>query len=529
MVKRVVVKKNRYFDSVYLMQVARRMAAEPGIRDAFAQMATDANRKVLADLGYEGSGHGASFDSSGPNDLMLAVEGDEAAVTAILDGAEAWLSGRPEVPASGGQRERAPRSIAEAVAAKPECTVALVSVPGEYAAREARAALEAGLHVFLFSSRVPIEAELALKMLARKRGLLVMGPDCGTSYISGAGLGFANAVRRGPVGVVGSTGTGMQEFASLVHQAGSGLSHGIGTGSRDLSDGIGGLSTMAAIDALEADPETRVITILSKPPGEGARARLLERLARIRKPVVLCLLGSQPCAPGSLHQVSTIDEAVGQALEAIGLPAPESLRFDARAMRARAAEEAGKMRMEQRYVRGLFSGGTFCYQSQAIFLCSGLPVYSNAPLHWLRDLSDPGASHEHAFIDMGAERFVEGRPHPMIDATLRRQRIRQEGKDPTVAFILLDVVLGANASKDPAGDLLDAIQAAQKEAQRSGRHLGFVASVCGTDGDAQGLQSQTRALSDAGVLVFPSNALAAAYCREAALMLMHRKEVEPCR
>lgn len=529
MVRTTVVKKNRYLDSVFLMLVARRIAAQPGIRDASALLATEANRKVLADMGYGDEGHDAEFAAAGPNDLVLALEGEEAAVAAIAADADAWLS-RGSEASSGAARE--PRTIPEAVAAYPDCSLAVISVPGEHAAREARLALQAGLHVFLFSSNVSVEDELSLKIEARERGLLVMGPDCGTAYIGGAGIGFANAVRRGPIGLVGPSGTGLQEFASLVHQAGSGISNGIGTGSRDLSDAIGGLSTLMGLDALEADPATQVIAVIAKPPGRATTARLLERLQHCAKPVVLCLLGAELMepglpgsgAPGNLRFTTTIDEAVCLALGALGLPEPAQLHPDLEALRRQAATVIEKLRPEQRHIRGLFAGGTLCYQSQAIFRGAGLVVHSNAPLEDMRELPDPWVSREDAFVDLGAGLFVEGRPHPMIDASLRRKRLEQEGNDPTVALLLLDFILGAIASGDPVGDLLEGIRSAQAAASRRGGQLCVVASVCGTDGDAQGLQAQTRALQEAGVLVFPSNALAAAFCREAMRLLTERKE-----
>ncbi len=526
MIKLTVVKKNRYFDSVFLMQVARRIAGVPGVHDASALLATAANKKVLADLGY-GRGEGAAdFAAAGPNDLVLAVEGEEAAVQAVASDPEAWLQ-RPDTASPGTAAAREPRSITEAVQAHPDSSVAVISVPGEYAAREARAALDQGLNVFLFSSNVSVEDELSLKSAARDKGLIVMGPDCGTAFLCGAGIGFANAVRRGPIGIVGSSGTGMQELSCLIHAAGSGISHGIGTGSRDLSDAIGGISTLTAIDALESDPGTKVITILSKPPGERARGKLMERLARCTKPVVLCLLGAASASSraGKVFAASLIDEAADIALHQAGLrgparPAPEGGR-----LRALAAAQVDGMRPGQRCVRGLFAGGTFCYQSQAIFRAGGLTVHSNSPMEGMKELADPRSSLESSFVDMGAEVFVEGRPHPMIDATLRRKRLEEEGKDPAVAVILLDFILGAISSRHPVGDLLPAIQAVQESARRRGDRICVVASVCGTDGDEQGLEAQAGALTKAGVLVFQSNAQAAAFCREVALILAERREV----
>jgi succinyl-CoA synthetase alpha subunit len=534
MVRKVVVRKNRYLDSVFLMQVARRIAAQPGIRDASALLATEANRNVLAGMGYGEGGRDPDFAAAGPNDLVLALTGEAAAVEAIAAGADAWLS-RESTAGPGADRSTPePRSVAEAVSRRPDSTVAVISVPGAHAAREARAALRQGLHVFLFSSDVSVEDERSLKVEAQRRGLIVMGPDCGTGFLGGAGIGFANAVRRGPIGVVGSTGTGMQELASLVHRAGSGISSGIGTGSRDLWDAIGGISTMTGIDALEADPATRVIAVLAKPPGKAVTALLAERLGRCAKPVVLCLLGAEPTSagvggePGAVQPASTIDEAAAITLGAVGVQTPAFLRHDAGAMRESVIAELGRMRPEQRHIRGLFAGGTLCYQSQAIFLRSGLTVHSNAPLRGMRELPDPQVSRENAFVDMGAEIFVKGRPHPMIDAALRRRRLLQEGEDPTVALVLLDFILGAISSRDPVGDMLDAIRSAQDAALRRGGHLCVVASVCGTDGDAQGLEAQTRALVEAGVLVFPTSAQATIFCREAMLRLTEGKEAGRC-
>ena len=503
MARKTFLRRNRYFDSVFLMQVARRIAAEPGVAGASALLATEANRRLLAGMGFAE----AELAGAGPNDLVLALEGEEAAVEAAGAALDAWLA-----PAAAPAGAPAPRSLAEALRERPDCSLAVISVPGEHAAREARAALEAGLHVFLFSSNVSLQDELALKLEARRRGLIVMGPDCGTAYLGGAGVGFANAVRRGPIGMVAAAGTGMQEFACLVHRAGSGISNGIGTGGRDLADAVGGLSAFAGIDALEADPATRVIAVLAKPPGPATAAALEARLGRCAKPSVLCLLGADP-RPG---RAGDLDEAARLALEAAGLDAPDWLRPDPGALRALALLRIRGLAPEQRRVRGLFAGGTLCYQAQALFRAAGLEVHSNAPLPGMPALADPARSVAHAFVDLGAEQFVAGRPHPMIDATLRRARLEQEGRDPEVAVLLLDFILGAISAADPAGDLLGAVRAIQ--AARGGR-ICIVASVCGTDEDAQGRRGQIEALEAAGVLVLPSAAQAAAFCREAALLL----------
>jgi FdrA protein len=533
--KKIVIRKNRYFDSVFLMRVARRMASQPGIKDAAALLATPANRKLLTQMGYGDGGRDAGFAAAGSNDLVIALEGDATAVEAIAAEADSYLMGSSGASEAIAAPE--PRTIAEAVAQRPDCSVAVISVPGQYAAREARIALRQGLHVFLFSSNVSVQDELSLKTQARRNGLIVMGPDCGTAFLAGAGIGFANAVRRGPIGIVGSTGTGLQEFASLVHRAGSGISSGIGTGSRDLSDAVGGISTMTALDALEADPVTKVIAVLSKPPGAAAAQVLAQRLARCSKRTVLCLLGADGGGPTQLEPLRvspqrielqsafTIDEAVGLALRAADVQEPSFLRCDERAMRERAVGEVARMHPRQRHVRGLFAGGTLCHQAQAIFRRSGLLVHSNAPLPGWPALVDPNESCETSFVDMGAELFVQGRPHPMIDASGRSKRFEREAQDSGVAVILLDFILGANASRDPVGEMLGAIRRSRDAVRARGGHLCVVASICGTDEDVQGLQRQRTALGEAGVLVFESGAQAATFCSEAALLLARRKEL----
>ena len=505
------------------MLVAQRIAAEPGIRDASAVMATEANRAALAAMGYGDGGRDPDFAAAGPNDLVLAIEGETAAIDSVVARADSYFA-RGSGPGAGVEAAAEPRSIAQALAERPDCSVAVISVPGEHAAREARAALAAGLHVFIFSSNVSVEDERALKNEARERGLVVMGPDCGTAYLGGAGIGFANAVRRGPIGIVAASGTGMQEFASLVHRAGSGISSGIGTGGRDLTDAIGGLTTLAGLDALEADPSTKVIALVSKPAGIATTAALAQRLARCAKPVVACVLGAESGESEALRPVSSIDEAVRSALRAVGVNEPAFLQSDERGLQERAGREVERMHPQQRYVRGLFAGGTLCYQAQAVFRRAGMSVYSNSPLHGMPELADPRVSRDSAFVDMGAETFVRGRPHPMIDASERKIRLGQEASDPSVGVILLDFVLGAIASADPVGDLVDRIREVRQGARASGRHLCVAASVCGTEEDRQSLQRQVRALEEAGVLVFASSAQAAMFAREAALLLARRQE-----
>ena len=502
-----IIRKNQYYDSVFLMGISKRLSDVPGVQQNAVLMGSETNKGLLSSIGIRD----AQIDSAQPNDLIVAVIADTPQIVGEVLGKldEVLIGGVPVAATSN------PHSLEEGLAQKPNANLAVISVPGEYAAREARQALAEGLHVFLFSDNVSIEDELSLKQFAAEKGLLVMGPDCGTSLIGGVGVGFANVVRRGPIGAIGAAGTGLQEFTSQVHNASLGISHAIGTGSHDLSDQIGGLTTFAALDALEADRRTQVIAVISKPPGAKTLARLIERFKTCTKPVIGCFLGAgvEPQKANAVFQsASTIDEAVRLAIQSAGgASAPAEFFLTAEEREWISRERAG-WSSGQKYLRGLFAGGTFCYQSQQIFREAHIVVHSNAPFNPKGKLQDSQRSLAHTLVDMGADEFTLGKPHPMIDGTLRRQRILAEARDPQMAVLLLDFILGYNVSRDPVGELLDAIDEAKQIVKRRGAALTVAASVCGTEGDPQDVSMQIRLLREAGVLVFHSNARAAAFC-----------------
>jgi FdrA protein len=513
----VVIKKNRYFDSVFLMQVAQNLQKESGVQQAAALMGTENNKQLLRGMGFAET----EISAAGSNDLIIALQGSEQeAISSILAHADDWLIRRPSAVSA-----MALHTLDDALGRQPRSNLVAISVPGEYAGKEARRALERGLNVFLFSSNVPVEEEIALKEYARDHGLILMGPDCGTAILAGVGIGFANAVRRGSIGVIGSSGTGLQEFTSIVHQCGLGISHAIGTGSRDLSDAVGGISTLSALEALEADPRTEVIALLSKPPGEKILPGLVERLNRCGKPVVTCFLGifKYPSERDIRFTTAhTLDEAAALAVRVAAGEQATRIGIGSQELQALVSRERADMAPEQKYIRGIFAGGTFCYQAQQVMRDAELVVHSNAPLDGMLAMDDPLRSEAHTFIDMGAEMFTQNRPHPMIDSTLRRERILAEARDPQVAVLLLDFILGYNASPDPVGDLLEAIVEVKLDAGQRGGFLSVAASVCGTEGDPQNLQKQTRALEEAGVVVLPSSAQAALFSRTLALSLRAR-------
>jgi succinyl-CoA synthetase alpha subunit len=505
MITGITIRKNQYYDSVFLMGFNNRLSKIDGIIQTAVLMGSDANKEVLTNLGYKNP----ELASSTANDLIMVVTAESQFIlNDVLNHLDGWLT---EVSSTKSASEI--RTLEQAIQAKPDANLVLISVPGEFAAHETRKCLEVGKHVFLFSDNVSIQDEVSLKQLARDKGLLVMGPDCGTSLIGGVGIGFANAVRRGKIGAIAAAGTGLQEFTCMIHNHGSGISHAIGTGGRDLSDAVGGLTTLTALDALERDHATEVIAILSKPPGAKTLLTLINRIKTCKKQVICCFLGIDHAVEGEgnyFKRAGTIDEAAQLAITACGGEFKQS-NIPSHMNSSNKDLKTGK------YLRGVFAGGTFCYQAQQIMRDAGVKTYSNAPLDKQLLLLDPEKSRENSIVDMGDEYFMVGRPHPMINGSQRALRILKEASDPEVGILFLDFILGYNSSMDPVGELVDAINKAKEISSRDGRNLEVVASICGTDGDPQDLKMQKQLLLETGATVFDSNAEATKYC----VTLMH--------
>jgi FdrA protein len=472
------VRRGAYYDSVVLMQLQRGLVGLPGIIDAGVVMATPANRELLAANHLLPDSITAS-----PDDLLIVVKAEEdSAASDAINQVDSLLARRR----SSVSQDFRPRSLNAALKQMPESSWVLISVPGRYAAGVARDALELNQHVFLYSDNVSLEDEIALKKTARDKGLLVMGPDCGTAIINGIGLGFANRVRRGPIGLVGASGTGLQAVTTHIHNLGGGVSHAIGTGGRDLKSEVGAITAHQALDLLARDSETRVIVLISKPPSPIVVTKLLATAQETSKPVVVDFIGYPPPARklGNLHFATSLSEAAEIAVEI----ADQRLETAEKSPRAAPAL----------YLRGLFSGGTLAYETMLGLQATLSPLYSNAPITEDQLLKDPLHSEAHTIIDLGDEFFMVGRLHPMIDNDLRIRRLRQEASDPEVGLILLDVVLGEGSHPDPASELAPVI----KEIGEKG--LEIVVIVIGTDDDPQNLQSQIERLSEAGAIVFRS-------------------------
>ena len=491
---------NLYRDSVALMRLSADLSGMPGIGLASAVMATDANLALLREAGLV-----EEPPDAGANDLLVVIEGEgEEALNEALAEAQAALA-RPRATGAGDDADRpvAPRSIAMAVAERPEANLALVSTPGAYAASEALKALRLGLNVMLFSDNVSVADEAMLKGCARDRGLLLMGPDCGTAIIDGVPLGFANAVRRGNIGVVAASGTGLQQVTCLIDRAGGGISQAIGTGGRDLSDAIGGVTMLHGLAALAADADTTVIVLVSKPPAPEVAERVLREAAGAGKPVVVTFLGADAAdiERHGVHAARTLADAAASAIALSGgAPPAPPVAVD---RGPEAARLAARLAPGQRYVRGLFSGGTFCYEALLLLGEALGPVWSNTPIDPGFRLDDPWRSRGHSAVDLGDDVFTRARPHPMIDQRLRNARIVAEAGDPETAVIVLDIVLGYGAHPDPAPEIAAAIGEAKTAA--AGRQVVFVGSVCGTAGDPQGLDRQQACLREAGVVLCESN------------------------
>ncbi len=507
MVKKNIVKTGKYYDSVLLLRVSQKAQEFTGVNQIAVVMGTDSNKEILKELNL----YGDELDSAGPNDLVISIDAEEDKIEDMLQRVEEGLTAkRRDI-----DREYSPKSIEAALESMPGANLLSISIPGEHAYREAREGLDRRLNLFIFSSNVPIARERELKTLGKEKGLLVMGPDCGTSIIGGKVLGFGNVVDRGPVGIVAASGSGTQEVTCLMQSMGVGITHAIGTGGNDLDERIGGTTMMEAIDLLDGDPDTELILLVSKPPSPGVEEKILEHLnAHTSKPVIINFLSGDPglVVERGYTWAETLDQAAVRTVNSVkGEGYTEQFyRWDMDELASMAESEWGKLAERQRYVRGLYAGGTLATEAQVVLRGLLGDTYSNSPLNPDYRLESHRESRGHSFVDMGSEEFVEGRPHPMIDPTQRKIRLGKEAEDPETAVILLDVVLGYGSHDDPAGALIDAIKSAKRRAEDEGGYLPVVASVVGTSKDPQGYEEQVEKLERAGVLVLPSNAQASA-------------------
>lgn len=503
---RARVKPGFYKDSVALMRLSETLGGLSGVSKVTVVMATPANKDILRDAGLLTD----EARSAKADDLVAVVQGEDKAVELAFARLDESLAEIVVAPGEGGSIKTRPRAIAQALAAEPDLSLALISVPGPFAAGEALKALRRGLDVMLFSDNVPVEQERAIKEVARAKGRLVMGPDCGTAIVGGVPLGFANIVKRGRIGLVAASGTGLQQATCLIDRLGEGVSQAIGTGGRDASAAVGGITMMQGLDLLAADPGTKVIVLMSKPPAAEVAAKILDRAAEAGKPVVVNFLGADEgvlARRSGLVWAPTLEDAATVAVATL-----RKAKIGGTGRFSASKEASTAMRRlvaEQRGIRALFSGGTFCAEALLLWQRAGLSVHSNVPADKKLVWRSGAKNQLHVALDLGSDEFTLGKPHPMIDPSSRIEAIDRAARDKSVAVLLLDVVLGLGAQDDPAGSLVPAIVAAKSAAKRKGRIFPVVAFVCGTEADPQRLSEQEAKLRAGGVLLETSSTRAA--------------------
>ncbi len=495
------VVKNAYYDSVTLMSTTVSIKKALNLKDLVVFMGTDMNKDMMESVGL----YDKKFDDATPNDLLIGIEMHETIdgwVDQVLD----KLSNKTNQ--NQDQSQTVFKTISQAKQAK-DSNIAIISVPGIYAANEAYKALENNMHVMLFSDNVSVEDEIGLKDLAIKKDLLVMGPDCGTAIINGMGLCFANQVSKGHIGLVAASGTGLQEVTVIIDRFGGGISQAIGVGGRDLSEAVGGKMMLKSIDALSEDDETEVIVLISKPPHKSVLDKILTKIKDLNKPVVVCLLDAVVNENiKDVHFVSTLTEAAQKALELGGFKTPDLMTIDKETETLIEKEQLLKVKSQDK-IKGLFCGGTLTAETLSVLRGKVHDIISNVAKKKDEIMINPMESHGHNLVDLGDDVFTQGKPHPMIEPMIRLDRIIQEAKNPETSVILLDFELGLGSHEDPVGVTIETIEEALAIAKKDNRHLSFVAYVCGTNKDAQNLEKSEAMLKEHGVIIAKTNAHAA--------------------
>ena len=504
-----IIYPNTYMDSIFLMQATKAVKNIDGVNQAVVVMGTELNKTVLEDVGRLT----AEARQAGPGDLIISLE------VSSKDAAKAALAAIDRMNAGGGNSAGAVQdvkytAISTAVKAYPKSNLAIISVPGEFAAFEAQKALANGLNAFIFSDNVPLEDEIQLKREAEEKNLYVMGPGCGNSVIGGISLGLMSVVSKGHVGIVGASGSGIHEIAALVTQKGLGISQAIGTGGRDLSKEVGGSTMLRGIDYLDSDPATSVIVLVSKPPHPDTSAKIYARVKTCTKPVVIYLLGGKPeevraagaYAPESLEQAAdfAVSLAKGEKPDTVPYLEGETVKLT-----QIAADEKARLGEGQKYLRGLFCGGTHSEESILILRNLVKDLSANVSFGGAKLLDSPHVSVGNSLVDMGDEEFTKGLPHPVMDPSILNDRLMKEGSDPETAVILFDLLLGYGAHSDPVGCIEETLKEIRRAAEKENRYVSMVAAITGSQLDPQGLAEQKKRLENAGVKVMESNAKAA--------------------
>ena len=500
------IKKNTYYDSVTLMLISKEVKKIDGVSEALVGMATDLNKELSENLNISSE----EIKALGPNDFFVTVLGeDDLDINEIVKVVDELLAKKK----SSSSSDYMPPTLTSALKHEPDSNLVVISVPGKHAPEEVKKALNNDLHVMLFSDNVTVEEERELKELAKEKGLLMMGPDCGTAIINNVPLAFANVVKKGKIGVVGASGTGTQEVTVIIDKLGEGVSQVIGTGGRDLKSEIGGIMMLQGIEALMNDPNTEVIVLISKPPAPDVAEKVLKSIENSPKPVVVDFIGgdSELIRKYGAYPCNTLEDAANKA---VALAKGEEVKdfegftMDEETIENMVEKEANKFDSTQKYFRGLFTGGTLADEAMKLLgKVIGEEIYSNIPLSPVYKLVDINNSIKNTCIDLGDDDFTVGKPHPMIDPSTRVERMTKEVKDD-VALLLMDFVLGYGSHEDPVSEMIPSIIEAKEKMAQKGKYLSVVASICGTSNDPQSLKESQEKLEEAGVVVMPSNAQA---------------------
>lgn len=487
-----IIEKNNYQDSIVLMLLTNYLETVDGVNNVQVMMGTPANKDIFKTGGLATE----ELASATPNDMVIVVDVDsDDLVDEIVEKAKAYLDKQGQAAENEGGEERA-KTWDKALELGKDAPVALISVPGVYAAGEVEKALDAGKHVFCFSDNVTIEDEARLKKLAHEKGLLLMGPDCGTGVANGIPLAFANRTRKGGIGIVGASGTGIQEVATIIHKLGAGVTNAIGTGGRDLKAQVGGITFKDSVALLDQDPDVKVIVAISKPPAKEVRDDVMAQLRAAHKPIVAIFLGEKPTAhEEGLYQAYTLEETAHIAVNLLNGEEPEAVTDHL---------ELNDIKLDpkQKYIKGYYSGGTLAYEA-ATLMNDALDLHAENGVDGFILRKDG-----YEVIDLGDDVYTQGRPHPMIDATKRKEMMVEAGNDAETAAILVDIVLGYGAHENMAGELAPTIKKVIADAKAAGRTLPVIGTIVGTDLDPQDYAQQQHILEDAGVILCRSNAQA---------------------
>lgn len=488
-----IIEKNSYQDSIVLMLLTNYLETLDGVNNVQVMMGTPANKDIFKTGGLATD----ELEKASPNDMVIVLDADsDDLVDEVIEKSKEYLDEQGQADDQGTDDEQRVKTWDKALELGKDAPVALISVPGTYAAGEVEKALDAGKHVFCFSDNVTIEDEARLKNLAHEKGLLLMGPDCGTGIANGIPLAFANRIRKGGIGMVGASGTGIQEVSTIIHKLGAGVTNAIGTGGRDLKAAVQGTTFKDAVALLDQDPNVKVIVAISKPPAKEVRDDVVALLRAASKPVVAIFLGEKPAAhEEGLYRAYTLEETARIAVDLLNGQQPEAIDDQLEVPTI-------KLDPKQKYIKGYYSGGTLAYEAATLMNDAlGLNAQDAGDGYILK-------KEGYEVIDLGDDVYTQGRPHPMIDATKRNEMMVEAGNDPETAAILIDIVLGYGAHDNMAGELEPAIKKVIADAKAQGRNLPVIGTIVGTDLDPQDYHNQQKILQDAGVILCQSNAQA---------------------